>query len=110
VGKQGVQCRWFTARAFLTLGSDVKNLCFVQGWKGRFSCYDTVNWTASLRAEVGYNPELAQKSDDGCFWICWEDVLGYFQVRFDRVPHGGMVVTDSIRLNLCLLLRIRTST
>lgn len=94
----------------MTLGSNVKNLHFAQGWKGRFSCYDTVNWTAALRAEVGYNPELAQKSDDGCFWICWEDVLSYFQVRSDRAPPGGTVVSDSIRLNLSLLLRIRTST
>ena len=33
-----------------------------------------------LQREVGYNPVLAQKSDDGVFWLCWEDVLVYFQV------------------------------
>jgi calpain-7 len=32
-----------------------------------------------LRAEVGYNPELASKHDDGIFWISWDDVLLYFQ-------------------------------
>jgi calpain-7 len=32
-----------------------------------------------LRAEVGYNPDLAAKHDDGIFWICWEDVIVYFQ-------------------------------
>jgi hypothetical protein len=32
-----------------------------------------------LRAEVGYNPELAAKHDDGIFWISWDDVLRYFQ-------------------------------
>lgn len=29
--------------------------------------------------EVGYDPQLAAKHDDGVFWICWEDVLVYFQ-------------------------------
>ena len=32
-----------------------------------------------LRAEIGYDPVLASKHDDGVFWIRWEDVLIYFQ-------------------------------
>jgi calpain-7 len=28
---------------------------------------------------VGYDPVLAQKQDDGIFWIAWDDVLVYFQ-------------------------------
>lgn len=56
----------------------LKNPWAHKGWKGRFSCFDAVNWSDHLRREVGYNPELARKQDDGVFWICWEDVLEYF--------------------------------
>ncbi|CAB9509649.1 Calpain-7 [Seminavis robusta] len=57
----------------------LKNPWAHKGWKGRYSCYDTINWNPKICAEVGYNPELAKKSDDGVFWICWDDVLVYFQ-------------------------------
>ena len=52
----------------------------LQGWTGKFSCYDKKSWSnPSLRAEVGYDPEIAGKHDDGIFWIRWEEVLLYFQ-------------------------------
>lgn len=58
----------------------LKNPWAHQSWKGRFSSQDYASWSdVSLCAEVGYNPKLAAKQDDGVFWICWADVLKYFQ-------------------------------
>jgi calpain-7 len=59
----------------------LKNPWAHKGWKGRYSRTDTASWRdAAFRAEVGYNPELAAKNkDDGVFFICWEDILAYFQ-------------------------------
>ena len=49
-------------------------------WKGRYSCYDVDGWNSPrLRSEVGYDPVMAKKQDDGIFWICWDDILHYFQ-------------------------------
>jgi calpain-7 len=58
----------------------LKNPWAHQSWNGRFSCHDKDNWGShSFRQEVGYNPDIAAKQDDGVFWICWEDILHYFQ-------------------------------
>jgi len=58
----------------------LKNPWAHQRWTGRFSSDDRVNWAdPSFCEEVGYNPTLASKQDDGVFWICWEDILKYFQ-------------------------------
>jgi calpain-7 len=57
----------------------LKNPWAHKGWKGRYSCYDRSTWHSALRKEVGYDPELAAKCDDGVFWIEWRDVLLYFR-------------------------------
>lgn len=57
----------------------LKNPWAHQSWKGRYSSRDLTSWTPQLRAEVGYNADLAAKQDDGVFWICWQDVLRYFK-------------------------------
>lgn len=57
----------------------LKNPWAHQGWNGRFSCHDDESWKdPSFCAEVGYNPQLARQQDDGVFWICWDDVMTYF--------------------------------
>lgn len=59
----------------------LKNPWSYKGWRGRYSCHDLASWKSSpgLCNEVGYDPVLAQKHDDGIFWIEWKDVLVYFQ-------------------------------
>lgn len=58
----------------------LKNPWAQKSWKGRYSCHDKVSWAdPELRKELGYNPELAAKKDDGVFWISWKDILRYFR-------------------------------
>lgn len=58
----------------------LKNPWAHNGWKGRFSSKDKESWNNhALRKEIGYDPDLASRQDDGVFWICWEDILHYFQ-------------------------------
>ena len=58
----------------------LKNPWAHKGWKGRFSTQDDESWKdPSFQAEIGYDVKKAAKCDDGVFWICWEDVLRYFQ-------------------------------
>jgi calpain-7 len=57
----------------------LKNPWAHMSWKGRYSCFDKDTWQdTELRRELSYNPELAQRRDDGVFWIDWETVLHYF--------------------------------
>lgn len=58
----------------------MKNPWATKSWTGRFSPRDPISWqNYTLRAELGYNPDLASQKDDGVFWISWQDVLQYFQ-------------------------------
>lgn len=57
----------------------LKNPWARKGWVGKYSSSDSVSWTEALSEEVGYNPMVAAKRDDGIFWICWDDILKYFQ-------------------------------
>ena len=58
----------------------IKNPWAQQSWKGRYSCTDNEGWSSlKLRDEVGYDPIKAKRHDDGVFWICWDDILQYFQ-------------------------------
>jgi calpain-7 len=58
----------------------LKNPWAHKGWKGRFSSQDKVGWGShAFRQEVGYDPEVAAKLDDGVFWICWDDIMKFFQ-------------------------------
>lgn len=59
---------------------EMKNPWASKSWTGKYSPQDKESWANyTLRAEVGYNPDLAGKKDDGIFWISWEDVLRFFQ-------------------------------
>lgn len=53
----------------------------LQSWKGKYSSIDSQTWSSNpdLGKELGYDPFLHQNIDDGIFWICWDDVLCYFQ-------------------------------
>lgn len=58
----------------------LKNPWAHKGWKGRYSSQDKDSWgSPAFRLEVGYNPDIAAKLDDGVFWICWDDIMHYFQ-------------------------------
>jgi calpain-7 len=58
----------------------LKNPWAHKGWKGRYSSLDKASWgSPAFRQEVGYDPDVAAKLDDGIFWICWEDIQKYFQ-------------------------------
>ena len=58
----------------------LKNPWALKGWKGRYSRHDVAGWNdKALRTEVGYDPDKAKHQDDGVFWICWDDILNYFQ-------------------------------
>jgi calpain-7 len=57
----------------------LKNPWAHKGWRGPYSCLDRESWKCqAFREEVGYNPDLAAKQDDGVFWISWYDILRYF--------------------------------
>jgi len=57
----------------------MKNPWASKPWVGRYSSVDSSAWTSELQKEIGYDFKLAQKSDDGLFWICWEDFLKFFR-------------------------------
>eukprot|EP00934_Nitzschia_sp_Nitz4_P003821 Nitzschia sp. Nitz4//scaffold33_size148984//108967//111638//NITZ4_002941-RA/size148984-augustus-gene-0.258-mRNA-1//1//CDS//3329548466//3811//frame0 len=58
----------------------LKNPWASTSWKGKYSSQDKVSWrNQTLREELGYDPVAALQRDDGVFWICWDDVLLYFQ-------------------------------
>ena len=58
----------------------LKNPWASNGWKGKFSRYDKESWSdPSFQSEVGYDPDMAPREDDGVFWIAWDDVLHYFR-------------------------------
>ena len=81
-----------TAHAYAVLGVietkqgvrllQLKNPWMKSEWKGRYCNSDRIHWTESVQRECGYNLKEAIKHNDGIFWICWQDVLQYFQNIF----------------------------
>lgn len=58
----------------------LKNPWAHKSWKGRYSSNDRQGWSnPSFCQEVGYDPNLASKNDDGVFFICWDDIMKYFK-------------------------------
>jgi calpain-7 len=59
----------------------LKNPWADESWKGRYSSNDLDGWSdIELRNEVGYDPLLSiEEEDDGIFWVCWDDILVFFQ-------------------------------
>lgn len=78
---QGCRSKWiYFARCKHGISTHLFIHVLAQSWKGKYSTSDPASWKNSvLAAEIGYNVELAAKHDDGVFWICWDDVLKYFQ-------------------------------
>ncbi|KEP64547.1 UNVERIFIED_CONTAM: calpain family cysteine protease domain-containing protein [Hammondia hammondi] len=56
----------------------VKNPWGCVRWKGKFSPSDKASWTQNMKEKLGYDPATAAKSDCGCFWIEWLDVVRWF--------------------------------
>ncbi|MBN3305524.1 calpain-7 [Amia ocellicauda] len=51
-------------------------------WKGRFSERDEKSWTPELLKYLNFDPKMAQKFDNGVFWITWEDLCQYYDVIY----------------------------
>ena len=76
----------------------LKNPWAEQSWKGKFSSKDLKSWTPDLRKALSYNPETAEKEDNGIFWIEWSNLIQFFDVcymswdptmfRFSQKFHG----------------------
>eukprot|EP00921_Rhytidocystis_pertsovi_P002899 GHVQ01004863.1.p1 GENE.GHVQ01004863.1~~GHVQ01004863.1.p1 ORF type:complete len:1054 (+),score=108.54 GHVQ01004863.1:196-3357(+) len=47
-------------------------------WKGRFSPDNHESWTPQLSACLNYDSKRQSQTDNGCFWIEWEDVVKWF--------------------------------
>ncbi|CAB3402529.1 unnamed protein product [Caenorhabditis bovis] len=64
-------------------------------WKGKYSDRDKANWTSKLRIALNYNPEEAEKNDDGIFWIDYDSVINFFDVFYvnwnsELFPHTSV--------------------
>ena len=76
----------------------LKNPWAEQSWKGRYSSKDLKSWTPELRKALTYEPEIAEKEDNGIFWIEWQNLIQFFDVcymswdpkmfRFSQKYHG----------------------
>eukprot|EP00753_Platysulcus_tardus_P006453 PLAT14223.1.p1 GENE.PLAT14223.1~~PLAT14223.1.p1 ORF type:complete len:818 (-),score=298.18 PLAT14223.1:803-3256(-) len=56
----------------------VKNPWSHRRWKGRFSAFDTKNWTPRLKTALRFDQAKAQRSDNGVFWIDYDSLLRFF--------------------------------
>lgn len=45
-------------------------------WKGAFSVEDSKSWTKTMKEKLAYH--LFEETDNGVFWILFEDALKYF--------------------------------
>lgn len=51
-------------------------------WKGNYSELDVNNWTDYLKTTLNYDPSLAEKVDNGIFWIDYQSVIKFFDVFY----------------------------
>lgn len=56
----------------------VKNPWSHKRWRGPYSHLDTNVWTDQLKSMLNFDPDIAEKNDDGIFWIDFESVCGHF--------------------------------
>eukprot|EP01012_Entosiphon_sulcatum_P008238 TRINITY_DN14405_c0_g1_i1.p1 TRINITY_DN14405_c0_g1~~TRINITY_DN14405_c0_g1_i1.p1 ORF type:complete len:1041 (-),score=138.95 TRINITY_DN14405_c0_g1_i1:5-3100(-) len=56
----------------------VKNPWTEQRWLGRFSHQDHRNWTEELTKALNWEEMGQYQTDNGIFWIDWNDVCAYF--------------------------------
>jgi calpain-7 len=52
----------------------VKNPWAHKRWTGAYSATDPTRWTPQLQKALGYDPQAAQRTDDGVFWIDWGSI------------------------------------
>ncbi|GMH52483.1 hypothetical protein TrRE_jg8532 [Triparma retinervis] len=66
----------------------MKNPWASKAWKGRFSPHD-ISWNERIAKELHYDYEKARQcTDDGLYWICWDDFKRYFtSVHLNWNPH-----------------------
>ena len=60
----------------------LKNPWAEQSWKGKYSSKDLKSWTPELRKALSYNPEVAEKEDNGIFWIEWANLIQFYDVCY----------------------------
>lgn len=60
-----------TSTDFRRTNPQVKNPWARRSWTGPYSSHDRARWAPELCAALGYDPEVARKTDDGVFWIDW---------------------------------------
>lgn len=51
-------------------------------WKGNYSELDATHWTPALKAELNYDPVLAEQVDNGVFWIDYNSILNFYDVFY----------------------------
>lgn len=51
-------------------------------WKGNYSELDAVHWTQKLQQTLNYDPHMAEKVDNGIFWIDYNSILNFFDVFY----------------------------
>ncbi|KAF1798666.1 hypothetical protein V8B55DRAFT_1523513 [Mucor lusitanicus] len=56
----------------------VKNPWSHKRWRGPYSHLDTNVWTTELKESLNFDPDAAEKNDDGIFWIDFESVCSNF--------------------------------
>ncbi|KAG1506407.1 hypothetical protein G6F48_008997 [Rhizopus delemar] len=56
----------------------VKNPWSHKRWRGPYSHLDSNIWTSELMEALCFDPDAAEKNDDGIFWIDFESVCAYF--------------------------------
>lgn len=51
-------------------------------WKGHYSELDAVHWTPHLQQTLNYDPHMAEKVDNGIFWIDYNSICNFFDVFY----------------------------
>ncbi|KAI7902573.1 uncharacterized protein BX663DRAFT_472916 [Cokeromyces recurvatus] len=69
-----IDVKWVQGKRLL----QVKNPWSHKRWRGPYSHLDTNVWTQELRELLQFDPDVAEKKDDGIFWIDFESVCANF--------------------------------
>ena len=65
----------------------VKNPWSHKRWRGPYSHLDSKTWTSEMKALLNFDPDVAEKNDDGIFWIDFESVcLNFTSIHLNWNP------------------------
>lgn len=65
----------------------VKNPWSHKRWRGPYSHLDNTVWTDELKSLLNFDPDIAEKNDDGIFWIDFESVcLNFTSIHLNWNP------------------------